>query len=155
MIGGGGTFIVASLINSGNNPGNGGNFNLGPLAVTGGTITGPGSIEVDGTSILDLGSVTAEPITVNVTPAQTATVIFENPGSFTGLINLFNPQSRVNLFFKGQTPTGATFDAASSSLIVTAGTNTIDTIKMTAMVSLVVSSWDRPALAKFLSPPPR
>jgi hypothetical protein len=128
IIGGGGTFSVTSLVNSGIIQADGGNFNLGALTVTGGTITGTGSIEVDGPSTFDLGSATAETITVVVAPTQTANVIFENPGSFTGSLNLFNPQSHVNLFFKGQTPTGATFDSNTNSLIITGATGQIDKI---------------------------
>lgn len=95
IIGGGGTFNVASLVNSGIIQADGGNFNLGALTVTGGAITGTGSIEVDsdlgkGNSILDLGSATAETINVVVAATQAATVIFENPGSFTGSLNLAN-----------------------------------------------------------------
>ncbi len=63
-VGGGGTYIVTSLVNSGIIQGDGANFGLGTLTVTGGTITGPGSIEVDGPSTFELGSATAETITV-------------------------------------------------------------------------------------------
>ena len=63
-----------------------------------------------------------------VAPTDTATVIFETPGSFTGALNLFNPQSHVNLFFKGQTPTGATFDSDTKSLIITGASGQIDKI---------------------------
>ena len=128
IIGGGGNFNVKSLVNSGTIQADGAIFNLGALTVTGGTITGTGSIEVDGPSTFDLGSATAETITVVVAPTETANVIFEAPGSFTGALNLFNPQSHVNLFFRGQTPTGATFDNATNSLIITGASGQIDKI---------------------------
>jgi len=138
IIGGGGAFHVTSLANSGIIQADGGNFNLGALTVTGGTITGTGSIEVDsdlgiGNSTFDLGSATAETIDVVVAPTQTATVIFENPASYTGTVNLATANTHLNLIFNGgPTPTGASFDPVSSTLIVTAGTAVIDTVKMTS-----------------------
>ena len=137
-VGGGGTYIVTSLVNSGIIQGDGANFGLGTLTVTGGTITGPGSIEVDGPSTFELGSATAETITVVAAPTETATVIFDNPGSFTGSLNLLNADTHLNLFFQGQTPTGATFDG--KSLIVTGATGTIDVIPMIAVGPVVLGT---------------
>ncbi len=138
LVGGGGTYIVTSLVNSGIIQADGGDFGLGPLTVKGGTITGTGTIEVDGNSTFELGSATAETITVVVAPAETATVIFDNPGSFTGSLNLFNADTHLNLFFQGQTPTGATFDG--KSLIVTGAAGTIDVIPMTAIGPVVLGT---------------
>jgi hypothetical protein len=132
IIGGGGTFNVTALANSGIIQADGGNFNLGALTVTGGTITGTGSIEVDGTSTFELGSATAEVIDVVVAPTETGTVIFDNSASFTGSLNLFNAGTHLDLTFKGQTPTAASFDPGTSTLIVMSGTTTIDTIPMTS-----------------------
>ena len=138
LVGGGGTYIVTSLLNSGIIQADGGDFGLGPLTVKGGTITGTGTIEVDGNSTFELGSATAETITVVVAPTETATVIFDNPGSFTGSLNLFNADTHLNLFFQGQTPTGATFDG--KSLIVTGAAGTIDVIPMTAIGPVVLGT---------------
>jgi hypothetical protein len=128
IIGGGGTFDIAALANLGMIQADGGPFGLGTLAITGGTITGTGSIEVDGASGLELGSATAEQIAVNVAPADTATIILDDPVSFTGGLNLVNADSHVNLFFKNQTPTGATFDNTNQTLVITDAGGTIDTI---------------------------
>ena len=43
-------------------------------------------------------------------------------------LNLVNADSHVNLFFKNQTPTGATFDSENQTLIITGAGGTIDTI---------------------------
>jgi hypothetical protein len=132
IIGGGGTFNVANLVNAGIIQADGGVFDLGPVVVTGGTVSGPGFFEVDHISTLEIGSATAENILVVVDPSETATVILDDPGSFSGALNLFNPDTHLNLFFKGQTPTGASFDAATSSLIITGPSGTIDAIPITS-----------------------
>jgi WD40 repeat protein len=112
IIGGGGTFDVTTLTNLGMIQADGGDFVLGPLVINGGTITGPGSLEVDGSSTLALNSVTAENIVVNVHSQQTASIIFGTVGlAFTGALQLNNANSHVNLFFQGQTITGAAFSA--------------------------------------------
>jgi hypothetical protein len=128
IIGGGGTFDVASLTNEGIIQADGGDFVLGPLVITGGTITGSGSLEVDGTSTLELGSVTAENIAVNVHSQQTASIIFDTAGlTFGGALQLNNANSHLNLFFQGQTITGAAFN--SGTLVVTgAGGVVLDAI---------------------------
>jgi len=128
IIGGGGTFNVANLVNAGTIQADGGNFALGALAVTGGTISGTGSLEVDNNSTLDLGSATSENIAVSVGALETATVIFDNPSSFKGTLDLYQVHSHLNLFFAGQTPTAVSFDAQTHSLIITGTSGTIDTI---------------------------
>jgi WD40 repeat protein len=118
IVGGGGTFEVANLTNAGLIQADGGDFGLGPLVMTGGTIAGPGSLEVDGTSTLELGSATAENIAVNVHSQQKASIVFDTAGlAFSGGLQINNPNSTVNLFFQGQTITGAAFNHG--SLVVT------------------------------------
>jgi hypothetical protein len=128
IIGGGGVFNIATLNNSGIIQADGGNYNLGGLVVTGGNIVGAGSIEVDGSSAFELGSATAQTILVNVAAAQTASLLLDNPGSFTGTLNLFNADTHLDLYLKGEAPTGATFDDASRNLIITGAAGTIETI---------------------------
>jgi hypothetical protein len=128
VIGGGGTFDVKSLVNNGVIQADGGlNFLLGPVVVTGGTVSGSGNFEVDGPSTLEIGSTTAQNIIVNVATTETATLILDNPGSYTGSINLNNPNSKLDLFLGGQTPSGATYDG--NTLTITgAGGAILDTI---------------------------
>ena len=83
-IGGGGMFNVGTVVNAGRIQADGGFFGLGTLVMTGGTISGGGTIEVDGSSGLELGSATAEQIAVIVAPTETATIILDDPASFTG-----------------------------------------------------------------------
>jgi hypothetical protein len=128
IIGGGGTFNITNLVNSGIIQADGQEFALGPLNVTGGNITGTGSIEVDGPSTFELGSTTAQSILVAVASTETATVILDNPATFTGTLDLFNPGTHLNLFLKGEAPTGASYDAETHSLVITNATGTIDTI---------------------------
>jgi hypothetical protein len=80
----------------------GGNFGLGPLVVSGGTITGLGNIEVDATnpgvtSTFELGSATAQNIVVNIGPTATAAVILDDPTGFTGSLILGDPTTHLNL----------------------------------------------------------
>jgi hypothetical protein len=128
IIGGGGTFNVANLVNSGTIQADGDFFALGPLVITGGTVSGPGKFQLDGSSTLEIASATSQTVLVNTKGSETATLILDSPGSFNGALNLANPNTHLNLFFKGVTPTGATFDAATSSLIITGPGGTIDTI---------------------------
>src|SRR4051812_12308937 len=62
IVGGGGTFNVENLQNDGLIQADGGLFDLGPVVVTGGTVAGSGTFEVDGNSTLELGSATGQVI---------------------------------------------------------------------------------------------
>lgn len=95
IIGGGGVFNITNLVNSGIIQADGGDFALGALGITGGSITGTGSLEVDGTSSLSLSSATAETITVIVGGQDTATVALQTPATFTGALNLTQPSSHM------------------------------------------------------------
>ena len=128
VIGGGGTFNIGTIENAGTIQADGGLYGLGTLSVTGSMISGSGNIEVDGSSALNLNATTSEQIAVNVASLETATIVLDSPASFTGGLNLINADSHVNLFLKNQTPTGATYDSASQSLIITDAGGTIDTI---------------------------
>jgi hypothetical protein len=119
LIGGGGTFDIQNLINNGGILADGGFFDLGPLVLNSTTISGGGFLEVSGNSTLELNAATAQELRVLVGPQVTATVIFDQPTTFTGAINLLNPNSNVDLFFKNETPTGVTFDANAHTLNIT------------------------------------
>ena len=128
IIGGGGTFDVANLTNNGLIQADGNDFALGSLVINGTSITGPGSLEVDGSSTLELNSATSETTVVNVNSQQIASIIFDTAGLPSGgALHLTKPNSHVNLFFQGQAPTGAAF--SDGNLVVTgAGGIVLDTI---------------------------
>jgi hypothetical protein len=132
IIGGGGTFDIADLTNNGLIQADGNSFGLGPLVISGGSITGSGSLEVDGSSALELASATTETIAVSVNSQQIASVIYDTAGLPSGgALHLLKPNSHVNLFFQGQTPTGAAF--SEGNLVVTgAGGVVLDTIPFTS-----------------------
>ena len=139
---GAGIFNIGTIINDGTILGDGALFGIGPLVVNSpNAITGKGVLEVQGPSTFELNAPTSQDMVVNVlnTPTvETATVIFGDSTSFTGSLNLKNPDSHVNLFFKGQTPTGATYDAGTSSLIITGASGTIDVIPVTGNAPFAV-----------------
>jgi hypothetical protein len=129
VIGGGGTFDIPSIVNNGEIQADGGNFGLGTLVLNSTAITGTGFIEVDGASAVEINAATAEAVQVAVSPGQTASVIFDQPTAFTGGLNLLTPNSAVELFFKGQSPTGVTYNPDAHTLVITgAGGATLDTI---------------------------
>jgi hypothetical protein len=138
-LGGGGVFEIGNFLNSGRiqadgefSPAPGESFGLGPLTITGGTITGPGSLEVGGPSTLDLGSATDEKIAVITDPGETATIILENPDTFTGSLDLANANTHLDIFLKGETPTGAAYDPAAKSLVISDATGPIKSIPITS-----------------------
>ncbi len=131
IIGGGGTFNIDSLTNNGLIQADGNDFLLGPIVINGNSIIGTGSLEVDGSSTLELNTATTEAIAVGVNSQQIASIIFDTNGLPSGgALNLLRPNSHVNLFFQGQTPTGAAFD--NGNLVITAGSTVLDTIPFTS-----------------------
>jgi len=124
-IGGGGTFTIPNHGNNGRIQDDGDNFSfgLGALKVTGGAITGSGSIEIDGPSTFELGSATSQTILVVQTGAtDTATVILDDPTSFTGALTYSNPGTHVNLVMAAPPPD--TLSSADVARILGGGTNT-------------------------------
>lgn len=131
-LGGGGVFEIPNFLNSGRIQADGDafSFGLGPLTITGGTITGAGFLELDGPSTLDLGSATDEKITVATGASDTATLILENPDTFTGSLDLSNPDTHLNIFLKGEQPTGAAYN--NGTLEITNAGGTIKSIPITS-----------------------
>ncbi len=124
IIGGGGTFDVNVLTNDGMIQADGNDFALGPLVINGSEILGTGSLEVDGSSTLELNAATTQTIAVGVNSQQTASIIFDSAAlPFGGPLNLLRPNSHVNLFFQGQTPTGAAF--SNGNLVISGANNAI------------------------------
>jgi len=125
LIGGGGTIDVPSLLNNGGILADGGFFDLGPLVVNSDTISGTGFVEVSGPSILEINAATAQEVRVAVDPGQTASVLLDKPANFTGSLNLLSPNSNVDLFFAGETPTSITYNTDSRALIITGANGTV------------------------------
>jgi hypothetical protein len=132
IIGGGGDFEITNLVNNGMIQADGADFDLGALTVGGGNITGTGSIEIDGPSTFKLGSATAQNVKVAIAPTDTASLILDNPTTFTGAIDLANADTHLNLFLKGETPTSATYDQANHLLTITGASGTLKTIPLTS-----------------------
>ena len=96
-------------------------------------ISGTGFLEASGNSILEINAATAQEVRVLVNPGATASIVFDQPAAFTGSLNLINPNSSVDLFFKGETPTAVTFSADAHTLIVTgAGGTVLNSIPFTS-----------------------
>jgi hypothetical protein len=131
-IGGSGTFNVASIVNNGGVIlANGNGIPNGKLVISGGTVSGTGHFEIDGASTLEVNTTTSEQIIVNFPTSTPGAIIFDQPSGFTGSVLLTAPHNHLNLFFNGQTPTGATFDSTTNLLTVTGANNTtLDTIKL-------------------------
>jgi hypothetical protein len=96
---------------------------------------------------VEINAATAQPLRVSTTPGQTASVIFDQPAAFTGSLSLLTPNTTVDLFFKGQTPTGVSYNADAHTLVMTgAGGAIIDTIPFvgngTSTFSVIPSSLD-------------
>jgi Domain of unknown function (DUF4214) len=120
LIGGGGTFDVTNMINNGGILADGGFFGLGTLVLNDTAITGNGFLEVSGNSSIEVNAATTQEMRVLVSAGQTASVILDQPTAFNGALNLLNPNSSVDLFFKGKTPTSITFDpTAPQGLVIT------------------------------------
>jgi hypothetical protein len=132
IIGGGGDFEITNFVNNGMIQADGADFALGGLTVGGGTITGTGSIEIDGPSTFQLGSTTSQNVRVVTAATDTASLILDNPATFTGAIDLSNAGTHLNLFLKGETPTGATYDEAAHILTITGATGTLKSIPLTS-----------------------
>ena len=66
LIGGGGTFDVANMVNNGGILADGGYFGLGPLVMNDTSITGSGFLEVSGNSTFELNAATAQEMRVAV-----------------------------------------------------------------------------------------
>jgi hypothetical protein len=134
LVGGGGTYNIGAvggiftgtIANGGELLGDGGFFDLGPLVLNAGTISGDGFIGVSGPSEVDINAATAQQVVVTVAPSAVAMLGFLSPATFTGSINMLSPTSNADLFFAGAT--GATFNAG--TLIVNAGTTVLDTIAL-------------------------
>jgi hypothetical protein len=144
-IGGGGTYNITTIVNNGLIQADGGapGLGLGPVIVQGNTISGTGHFEIDHSSILEINAATSQNVAVAVDPTEVANLLLDSPGTFKGGVNLVNPNSQLNLFFKGQTPTGVSYDLQSGSLIVTGAGGILDTIPLSspnAITSSVVTS---------------
>jgi collagen type I alpha len=147
IVGGGGTFNIASFINNGEIQGDGGNFALGPLVITGGSITGTGSLTVESdtaNSELDLGSTTTQNIDVTANAGLTALLAINTP-SFGGTLDLMGTAvPHLDIFLQGQTNiTGVTLSPNFGTLVVTAGTAVADTIAISpngTIIPTVVTS---------------
>jgi hypothetical protein len=132
-IGGGGTYDVTNLVNNGMILADGGRpgLALGPVVVQGSTISGTGNLEIHNSSTLEINAATSQSVTVVEDPGDVATLILDSPGTFKGAVTLANPNSQLNLFFKGQTPTGVSLQ--SGALIVAgAGGAQLDAIPLTS-----------------------
>jgi len=151
LVGGGGTFNIPTIVNNGDILADGGYFDLGPLVLNSATIAGTGFLEVSGSSTLELNAATSQEVRVRVDPGQTASIIFDQPAAFKGSLNLLNPNSNVQLFFAGETPTGVTFDEASHALVITgAGGAVLNTIPFVSngVVPLAVVPSTRPGFGE-------
>lgn len=172
IIGGGGTYDVTNLINQGLIQADGGrtDLGLGPVVVTGGTVTGTGSFELDAGSTLEIGSVMSQDIAVNAPVNDPATLIIDDPKTFGGTIGIVNPNTKLEVLLNGVTPKSATFDATKSSLVVTDASGATTDIAFhspdTASISVTaggISITDTgtgtvtpttPPIASTLNPPP-
>jgi hypothetical protein len=135
LVGGGGIFNVTNIVNNGDILADGGFFDLGPLVLNAGTISGTGILQVAGPSTLEINAPTSQQVQVLPTLGQTSTVIFDQPSAFKGSIDIQNANGNfgVNLFFKGETPTAVTFDQDTHTLVVTgAGGVVLNTIPFTS-----------------------
>jgi hypothetical protein len=144
-IGGGGTYNIATIVNNGliQADGGGPGLGLGPVVVQGSTVSGTGHFEIDHSSTLEINAATSQNVAVAVDPTEVANLLLDSPGTFKGGVNLVNPNSQLNLFFKGQTPTGVSYDLQSGSLVVTGAGGIVDTIPLSspnAITSSVVAS---------------
>ena len=151
LIGGGGTFDIATLVNNGGILADGGYFDLGPLVLNSGTISGTGFMEVSGYSTLEINAATAQELRVAVNQGQTAAVVLDRPGNFTGSLNLLNANSDVDLFLKGETPTSVAYDPVGKDLVVNgAGGAVLNRIPFTSLSAepLAVVTSTRPGFGE-------
>jgi hypothetical protein len=133
VIGGGGIFNIGTIINNGMIQADGGIFGLGALVLSSTTIAGTGFIEVDGPSALELNAPTAETIRVASSRGATAQVFLDQPTTFTGGLDVLNANTTVDLFLKNQSATGATFNAAAHTLVITGANGAVlESIPFTA-----------------------
>jgi hypothetical protein len=134
-IGGGGTYdVTTNLVNNGLILADGGrpDLGLGPVVVQGSTISGTGRLEIDSSSTLEINAATSQNVTVAVSPTEVANLLLDSPGTFKGGVNLVNPSSQLNLYLKGQTPTGVSYDLQTGSLIVTGAGGVLETIPLSS-----------------------
>jgi hypothetical protein len=141
-VGGGGTFNIAgAFINDGDILADGGFFDLGPVVLNAQTITGTGFLEVSGNSTLEINAATAQKVqAIFPSPGEVASVVFDQPTAFTGSLSLFSgTNSTLDLFFKNETPTTATVNAANQLVITGAGGAVLNTISFTSTAAVPVS----------------
>ena len=112
IVGGGGAFNFTTIVNNGTIQADGANYNLGPLVLNDGTITGTGVIEVDNNSVMDLNAPTNNGIQVATSPGYKSTIVLEQPAAWTGGLNLLTPNTSLDVYFKGLSPTSVTYDPA-------------------------------------------
>lgn len=118
IIGGGGTFNTGTILNSGLIQADGNFYGLGPLVLSGQTISGTGSIEIDGPSTLELAATTAQAIIVAPTATETPTLVLDNPMTFTGTLNLTTSSGHLDLLLPGTTDVGVSLDGPNHALTV-------------------------------------
>lgn len=131
IVGGGGAFNITTIVNNGTIQADGQNYNLGPLVLNSSTIGGTGVIEVDNNSAVEINAPTNNTVQVAVDPGQKASVVFDQPGAFTGGIKLLSPNTSVDIYFKGQTPTAVAYDPA-GALVVGGPNGVLEAIPFTS-----------------------
>lgn len=141
-IGGGGTYDVTNLVNNGLILADGGRpgLELGPVVVQGSTISGTGNLEIHNSSMLEINAATSQSVAVVEDPGDVASLVLDSPGTFKGAVNLAGPDSRLNLFLRGQVPTGVNYDFQSGSLIITgAGGTQLEAIPLSSPNAITFS----------------
>ena len=101
LIGGGGTFVANTMINNGVILADGALYDLGPLLLGGNTITGSGSLEIQGSSILDLGMATSQNLNVNTAGTDHPILLLSNPAGYTGTIGMANADTSLEVVLGG------------------------------------------------------
>jgi hypothetical protein len=132
ILGGGGTFTGSGpFVNSGDIQADGGLYGLGPLTINAGSITGAGSLEIDGNSTLSLNASTAQTLFVNTAVGETAHLNLGKPTGFTGPIDFFGSVTALDAVFQGQTITGAAISPSGLLTVTGAGGAVLDSIQLT------------------------
>lgn len=101
LIGGGGTLVAPTMINNGVILADGQLYDLGELLLSGNTITGTGSLEIQGSSILDLNIATAQNVNVNTTGTSHPVLTLANPDTYTGTVVMGQADASLEVVLGG------------------------------------------------------
>ncbi len=137
----GGTFDVPSIINNNLIEADGGAFGAGAMVLTGGTITGSGVLEVDsdsGPSTLELNDVTTQTVDVESSANNAGALLLDDPSHFGGGLDLRDPNTTLDVFFKGLTGiTGAVY--SNGTLDIMAGSSVVHSMPFSSVTPVVFS----------------